>query len=110
MIQPGGRPASAMPTNVTPDAAAIRARKNRFTGTRFTTSRKRPSRKQISWVGAWAPFNGRVFEAKCFNHERGRFVEVLWRRTGPISSLASGGVAIAAQRDPFFSSQYVADT
>ncbi len=42
--------------------------------------------------------------------KNGRFVEVLWCCARPISCRASGGVAIAAQRNPFFSSQYVADT
>jgi len=66
--------------------------------------------KQISWVGPLAPFNGRLVEPKCLDHERARFVEVLWRCAGPVSCGASGGVAIAAQRNPFFTSQHVADT
>lgn len=64
----------------------------------------------LSSVGRLAPFNGRLVEAKCLGHKRARFVEVLWRCAGPISCRASGGVAIAAQRNPFFSSQHVADT
>src|SRR6266446_5428277 len=72
---------------------------------------KRGSRSgSVSWLNARAPFNGRLIEAKCLNDKRGRFVEVLYRCAGPISSRATGGVAIAAQCNPFSSSQHVADT
>src|SRR5438876_12293052 len=66
--------------------------------------------KFLSWFGPWAPLNGRVVEAKRLLHKRTRFVEVLYRCAGPVSCFASGGVAIAAQRNPFFSSQHVTDT
>jgi hypothetical protein len=66
--------------------------------------------KFLSWFGRLAPFNGRVVEAKRLLHKRTRFVEVFYRCAGPVSCFASGGVAIATQRNPFFSSQYVADT
>jgi hypothetical protein len=66
--------------------------------------------KFLSWFGRLAPFNGRVVEAKRLLHKRTRFVELFYRCAGPVSCFASGGVAIAPQRDPFFSSQYVADT
>ena len=64
----------------------------------------------VSWLGTRAPFNGRVVEIKCLNHKRGRLVEVLYRCAGPISCRASLGVTLTSQRNPFFSSQYVADT
>ena len=67
-------------------------------------------REPVSWLSARAPFNGRLIEAECLNHKRGRFVEVLYRCAGPISCRASGSVAIAAQCNPFSTSQYVADT
>ena len=57
-----------------------------------------------------APFDGRAVEVKCLDHKGSRFVEVLYRCSGPISCRASAGFAIAAQRNPFFSSQYVAHT
>ena len=66
--------------------------------------------ESVSWLGPRAPFNGRVVEAECLNHKRSRLVEVLYRCAGPISCRASGGFAFAAQRNPFFGSQYVADT
>src|SRR5437899_4561490 len=66
--------------------------------------------QQVSGFGRLTPFNGRLVEAKCLFHKRGRFVEVLYRCAGPVSCGASGGVAIAAQRNPFFSSQDIADT
>ena len=67
-------------------------------------------RKLLSSVRRLAPFNGGLVEPECLDHKNGCIVEVLWRCAGPVSGFASGGVAIATQRNPFFSSQYVADT
>ena len=63
-----------------------------------------------SWLRTRAPFNGRVVEVKRLNHKRSGFVEVLYCCAGPISCRASACVALAAKRNPFLSSQYVADT
>ena len=72
---------------------------------------KRGSRSGfVLWLSARAPFNGRLIEAECLDHKRGRFVEVLYRCAGPISCRASAGVTITSQCNPFSSSQHVADT
>jgi hypothetical protein len=73
-------------------------------------AKRGPRSEAVSSVGGWAPFNGRVIKAKCLDHKRSRFVEVFDRCAGPIPCRTGTSVAFAAQRNPFFGSQYVADT
>lgn len=66
--------------------------------------------ESVSRLSARTPFNGRFAEVEFLDHERSRFVEIFDRCAGPIACGASAGVAFAAQRDPFSSAQYVANT
>src|SRR5438093_12639113 len=82
-------------------------RKLKNSAAKARVPKKGPRNESVSWVGRLAPFNGRLVEAKCLYHKNARLVEVLRSCAGPISGRAGGAVAIAAQRNPVSSSQYV---